>query len=204
MKVKGVSCEQWKWGKNAVSQCPLTKSFLSPDTLCPQYQKFSPASRHPLLSVAELSDSLQALHLCSWQGHSMCYSWQKAIYVLILMSSSCHLDLLNDKLSLSFHLWEFGILSAVPRNPLFHKTCRSLVSWRLVASVRFGWNLSSGSKSHSPISLDPRGNLAKMYHVRSVYHLLVWVIWDFDSKTCLWRIKVFGKWRRDIFFWFRV
>lgn len=186
MKVKGVWCEPWKWGRNAVpSVLSLSNSF--PQTLCvSQYQKFSCASHDVMPFVAKLSSSSQAPCACSWQRHSMCSTWQKAIF--------CWFDVLKlpsrfvkGKTIPVFPLvgnWGFFFYFQ-----LFHKTCRNLVFWRLVASVKFGLNWSWGSKSNSHICLDPRGNLSKMYDVRSEYLLFVWVIWDFGSKTCFLKDK---------------
>lgn len=114
-KNEGKRCIVWtvEVREKCCAQCLV---FNSLNTLCPRYQKFSPASHDLMPLVAKLSSSSQAPHLYSWQRHSMCYTWQKAICLLVAinlkMSSSCHLDFLKDKLSLSFHWWEIWILSA--------------------------------------------------------------------------------------------
>lgn len=87
-----------------------------------------------LLEV-EPTDSSQALHLCSLQGHgSVTAGWK--LFVRCFRA----LKLLPGfvKLSLSFCWWEFGILSALSWYQLCHKTCKSLVSWRYLPSVRYG------------------------------------------------------------------
>lgn len=112
---KGKRCVVWtvEMREKCYGQCLVS---ISLNTLCPQYQKFSPASHDLMPSAVKLPSSSQAPHLYSWQRHSMCYTWQKAICLLVAInlktSSSCHLDFLKDKLSLSFHWQEIGILSA--------------------------------------------------------------------------------------------